>query len=487
MPDPPRYSVNLDVSPGRRRSPVAPLPDDPFRICLIGDFHGRGGASADGGPLATRRPMSVDRDDLDEVLARFAPRLSLDIGDDTEVELSFSELEHFHPDQIFQRAPFFRALREARSRLASAETFQGTLASILGGPVGAPSHEPNVDAGEVIADTLSGAGSVLDRVIDGETRDDSMRAFLKRIVAPHAVPGEDPRREAMLADLDRSGVRGMRSILHHPRFQALEALWRSVFFLVRRLETGPSLKLLLLDATTGELSADGAAEDLSGALDGTFSVLMVDHAFGATQEDLTLLRTLAGVAAERGAALLAGARPDLLGLDAFSSPAEPRDLAVWQEESWWAFRHSAEARAVGLVLPRVLLRGPYGADSDPCDYIELEEMGSPPVHEHFLWGNGSLAVTVLLGGSFAASGWRMRPGQHQEVSGLPMYSWQGPGGPELTPCTEGRIVDELVEPILDAGPMVLAAVGQGDTVRLARFQSIASPARPLQGPWSRLG
>jgi type VI secretion system protein ImpC len=294
MPDPPRYSVNLDVSPGRRRSPVAPLPDDPFRICLIGDFHGRGGASADGGPLATRRPMSVDRDDLDEVLARFAPRLSLDIGDDTEVELSFSELEHFHPDQIFQRAPFFRALREARSRLASAETFQGTLASILGGPVGAPSHEPNVDAGEVIADTLSGAGSVLDRVIDGETRDDSMRAFLKRIVAPHAVPGEDPRREAMLADLDRSGVRGMRSILHHPRFQALEALWRSVFFLVRRLETGPSLKLLLLDATTGELSADGAAEDLSGALDGTFSVLMVDHAFGATQEDLTLLRTLAG-------------------------------------------------------------------------------------------------------------------------------------------------------------------------------------------------
>lgn len=486
MPESPRYSVHLDVSTGRHRSPAAPLPDDPFRICLIGDFRGRSGAPADPGPISTRRPRPVDRDDLDDVLARFDPRLSLDIDDGTEVELSFSELEHFHPDEIFQRAPFFQALREARSRLASAETFQGALASILGGPVGAPREEPNVDSGEVIADTLTGAGSVLDRVIDGETRDDSMRAFLRRIVAPHAVPGEDPRRGAMLADLDASVARGMRSILHHPRFQALEALWRSVFFLVRRLETGPSLKLLLLDATITELAAEGAPEGLSGALDGSFSVLLVDHSFGATPEDHALLQTLAGLAAEKGASLLAGAGPDLVGLETFASPPESRAVGVWQDEGWQAFRRSSEAGRVGLVLPRFLLRAPYGPDDDPCDYIELQEMESPPEHEHFLWGSGAVTVAALLGESFAASGWRMRPGEHVEVSGLPLHTWRGPDGPELTPCTERRITDDLVESMLDAGPMVLTATGYGDTARLVRFQSIASPARPLQGPWSRV-
>jgi type VI secretion system protein ImpC len=485
MPDDRRYEVNLDVAAGRDRTASAPLPDDPFGICLVGDFRGRrGGTTHDVAPLSSRRPVQVDRDDLDDVLATFAPRLTLDLDDDTQVELTFSELEHFHPDQIFQRAPFFRALREARARLASSETFKGALSDILGGPPDEPREEPSVGAGDVIADTLSGAGSVLDRVIGGEAPQDSMRAFLRRIVAPHAVPGADPGREAMLLDLDASVTRGMRSILHHPQFQALEAIWRSVFFLVRRLETGSSLKVSLLEATPAELREEGAMNGLFHALGEGPSVLVVDHTFGAADEDLDLLMMLAVVAREKGSALLAGASPLLVGLDTFAGRPAPAGDGAWGDGQWRAFRRSAEARGVGLVLPRFMLRVPYGADSDPCDYLPLEEVDSPPAHGDYLWGNGAVLTAALLGESFAAAGWRMRLGERTQVLGLPMHPWQGPDGPGLTPCTEGRITDELMEPILEAGPMVLAAVGHGDTARLTRFQSIASPARPLHGPWS---
>jgi type VI secretion system protein ImpC len=482
----PRHEVNLDVSVGRDRSIAVPSPEDPFRIALLGDFGGRsGGATSEAPPLSHRRLVPVDRDDLDEVLSRFAPRLSLDLGDDTTVELSFSGLEHFHPDEILERAPFFRALREARGRLASPDSYRSALDSILGGPAEDPSEAPTVDVRDVIAETLG--TPALDRVIDPEAKQDSMRAFLRSIVAPHVVAGEDPSREAMLADLDRSVAGRMRDVLHHPRLQALESLWRSVRFLVTRLETGSRLKVALLDVTADELRSGAETGDLSRALGGGVSVLVIDHAFGAAQEDLELLRRLAAIATEQGSALLAGARPDLVGLDAFDRLPEPGALDAWREEAWHVFRRSAEAGAVGLVMPRFLLRVPYGPDSDPCDHVPLQEMDSPPAHGHFLWGGGAVVAAVLLGESFAQSGWGMRPGQRLAVSDLPLHTWRASDGPGLKPCTEAPISDRMAESILDAGPMVLAPMRYGDTARLLRFQSIASPPRALEGPWSRLG
>ena len=48
----------------------------------------------------------------------------------------------------------------------------------------------------------------------------------------------------------------MIALLHHPAFRQLEAAWRGVDFLVRRLETGASLKLFLIDVSQEELQAD---------------------------------------------------------------------------------------------------------------------------------------------------------------------------------------------------------------------------------------
>ena len=65
----------------------------------------------------------------------------------------------------------------------------------------------------------------------------------------------------------------MRRLLHHPNFQALEAAWRSVYFLVRRLETGSALKLCLLDISKQDLAADLlAVDDLTSS--GTYRLLV---------------------------------------------------------------------------------------------------------------------------------------------------------------------------------------------------------------------
>ncbi len=48
----------------------------------------------------------------------------------------------------------------------------------------------------------------------------------------------------------------MRRVLHSPEFQTAEALWRSVDLLVRRIETGAQMQIVLYDISAEELAAD---------------------------------------------------------------------------------------------------------------------------------------------------------------------------------------------------------------------------------------
>src|SRR5262249_39838892 len=81
-------------------------------------------------------------------------------------------------------------------------------------------------------------------------------AYLEKILGPHLVRSADPRQAELTAQVDAATAAQMRALLHHPDFQGLEAAWRAVYFLVRRLDTDAKLKLYLLDVTEAELAAD---------------------------------------------------------------------------------------------------------------------------------------------------------------------------------------------------------------------------------------
>src|SRR5258707_14991206 len=74
----------------------------------------------------------------------------------------------------------------------------------------------------------------------------------------------------------------MRSVIHHPDFQAFEALWRSVDLLVRRLETDEQLQIVLHDVTAEELAADlSQADALENS--GLYKLLVENPALDADQ------------------------------------------------------------------------------------------------------------------------------------------------------------------------------------------------------------
>jgi type VI secretion system protein ImpC len=314
--------------------------------------------------------------------------------------------------------------------------------------------------------------------------------MLRDIVAPYVEPKPDPQHPEVVAQVDQAISGQMRALLHHPAFQALEAAWRGLFFLVRRLPTDVNVKIFLLDIAKPELAADLVAtfellvEEVPGAE--PWTVLAGNYTFDQSADDAQLLARMAAVARHAGAPFLAAASTRLLGCDTLDATPAPRQWRLDKDtlESWTALRRLPQAGWLGLALPRFLMRLPYGKQTIPTETFAFEEFPAAPNHEDYLCANPAFACACLLAEAFSESGWDMRPGEISEISGLPAHVYRADGESHLKPCAEALLSEDAAEAILDRGLMPLVSVKGTDAIRLVRFQSIAMPAAPLAGRWS---
>jgi type VI secretion system protein ImpC len=214
-------------------------------------------------------------------------------------------------------------------------------------------------------------------------------------------------------------------------------------------------------------------------------VIVGNFTFGPGDEDTRLLARLAQITQRSGAPFLAQASPQLLGCTSLADTPSPRDWKRSGELAGWSeLRRLPAAEAVGLALPRFLLRLPYGEKTSPLESFDFEEFPDSPTHEDYLWGNPAFALALLLGQSFSQSGWEMRPGESSEVDGLPLHVYRGDGGSDIKPCAEVLLTDEGVERMLAEGLMPLVSFKSSDKVRVANFRSIADPASSLAARWT---
>ena len=494
-----QYRVELDTGFGAATQELPyeqPISDDTaFRIAVLGDFSGRAnrGIAETGRALAARRPIRIDRDNVDDVIARLAPELHLTLGD-ARAAVRFSELEDFHPDRLYERLPAFRALRETRERAAAPVPLgeigrQGGRAST---GRAAPSGGNLLD--QILGDVPpppGGAAAAPPRA-EPAVPSDALTDFVRRAVAPHIVPETVPAQPERVEEVDQIVGADLRAVLHQADFQALESAWRSVDFLVRRLETDSTLQVYLIDVSKTELAADlgGADRASSGthrmlveASVGTagatpWSLLVGLYSFGPDVDDVDLLGELAAIARAAGAPLIAASESRVVGSSSFGSASDPDDWSDQPTPEFDALRRTAEARYLGLAAPRFLLRLPYGGpDGEPCDVPDFQELSTPDAHEDYLWGNSAVLAALLHGEAFASEGWSLRP--RLDVRGLPFHLVRVDGEATAKPCAEAVLSARAVDRMLDRGLMAVQSMKDGDAVRLARMQSIAQPLAAL--------
>jgi type VI secretion system protein ImpC len=482
-----------------------PGPETAFCVAILGDFSGRGNrAVTETGNIASRRIYRFDRDNLGEVLTRLRVELHLAVlgKESPPLVFRFADLDDFHPDRVLEKAEVFDAFKEMRRSLKD----PATLAELGSPGASRKSAETPAGPGEPRA-----ASSLLDEIVeatqnhpveDTPQRQSDLNDFVRQMAEPYSLPKAHQRELDLVANVDRAVGELMRKILHHPDFQSLEAAWRGVHFLVTRLETGENLKLHLIDISKDELAGDlAAANDITATAiykclckdnagvsdDEPWTLLAGNFTFDRTPEDAALLGRIAELAKAAGAPFIAAANPDLLGCESLAETPDPDD---WRsagrgstEEAWAALRKTPEASFIGLALPRFLLRLPYGKETEPVESFEFEEMEGEPKHEEYLWGNPSFACVYLIAEAFSQAGWDFRPGMIQEIAGLPLHVYKQDGESRLKPCAEALLSQRAAEVILDHGLMPLLSFINQDSVRLARFQSIADPPSALLGRW----
>ncbi|WP_319585603.1 type VI secretion system contractile sheath domain-containing protein [uncultured Desulfobulbus sp.] len=488
----------------------------PFRLLVMGDFSGRAsrGALRAAASLDDLRPIQVDRDLIEELPAKLGAAISLTLAEgEAPLTLRFEELEDFHPDRLFDRVEIFQHLRQVRRELRSPATYNAAAAEVSSWLKEA-SPQSKENAPPPASPVSAPSASLLDRVLEATPavlRDTDKRSaagdagwaqFLTTLVTPHLVAADNPQEEELVAAVDNMISALMRAILHHAAFQALEASWRGLHFLLSRLETNEQVQVFVLDLSKEELTAGLLpASDLSTtvlykvlvekAVDtpgaGPWTTVIGDYDFTGNREDAEVLARLAKIFTRAGAPFLAGANAQLVGCDALAATPDPRD---WQpalkgkdQSAWNALRALPEAAFIGLVLPRFLLRLPYGEATDPIDRFSFEEMEGTPAHSSYLWGNPVFACAGLLGQAFSRNGWQFQPGEMLEVDRLPLHVFKEYGEVTTKPCAEVLLTQKAAEEILDQGMMPLLSFKEQNKIRLTRFQSIAKPLTRLSGPW----
>ncbi|ABC27825.1 uncharacterized protein conserved in bacteria [Hahella chejuensis KCTC 2396] len=481
--------------------------NQPCHIVVLADFSGRGHRGAhEPESLARRKVIEVDRDNFDEVFEQLKVELDIPVIDDV---IRFRELDDMHPDFIYDRTALFEKFKSLKRRLKSNDTFQAAADEIRGWNGVAPKAEtPAMEAKPSSAGASSDSGSLLESLLDstsGLQRSSNafdVRTLVQEIFAPYVSQGPDPRQQEMLEAVDQAASDLMRKIMHHSAFHALEASWRGLYLLVRRLETDANLRVFIVDATRQELVADAnAAESIdetglykllvekrsaSGAT--PFSMILADYAFGPESDSLNFLSTLAGSAHVVGAAALTGGSATLAGCGNLAETPDPDD---WKDvvdaefsEQWKSVREQVSAGSLAMVAPRVLLRMPYGKRTSRTERFDFEELPERNRHAFYLWGNGAWLAVMLLAQHYTDFGWKFAPGRKQQVDRLPLHVYSEDGESVVTPCAEINITDSAVRALSQAGLMAVRSIVGKDSVLIPNFRSISAVNPDLTGPWN---
>jgi type VI secretion system ImpC/EvpB family protein len=312
-----------------------------------------------------------------------------------------------------------------------------------------------------------------------------------------------------IAHIDGLLNRQVNAILHHPRFQKLEASWRGLRYLINQVPADEQkLKIRILNLSWNTLVNDleralefdqsqlfrKVYEEQFGMAGGEpFGVLLGDYELhlrpeeGYPTDDLEALRSISATAAAAFAPFVAAAHPSLLELTSFSSLERPLDLgrtyAQIEFVKWRSLRDSEDSRFVALTLPRVLMRLPYTEDSGRVDGFRFHEDVSAPDRSGYLWGNAAYAFGAVLIRTFATSAWLaairgVRRGEDAGglVTGLPVHSFST-DHTGLVPktSTEVLITDQQDKELSDHGFLSLCACPDTETSAFYGSASIQVP------------
>jgi type VI secretion system protein ImpC len=162
---------------------------------------------------------------------------------------------------------------------------------------------------------------------------------------------------------------------------------------------------------------------------------------------------------------------------------KPRDLTkivgTPAHAKWTSLRKSDDSRYIGLTMPRVLARLPYGAKTSPVDAFDFEEDVSGTDHQRYCWMNACYAMGVNITRAYKMYGWCTRIRGVESggaVTNLPTHTFPTDDGGGAMKCpTEIAIDDRREKELADLGLMPVLHRKNTDVAAFIGAQSLNRP------------
>ena len=341
------------------------------------------------------------------------------------------------------------------------------------------------------------------------------RKGVEALIAQLLEPGHESEKvskaglDDMIAEIDRKLSLQLDEILHNAEFQKMESTWRSLQFLVDRVDFRENVKVEILHVTKDELIEDfeDAPEVVKSGLYKTvysaeygqfggkpYACLIGNYEFGAGPQDIRLLQDTAAVAAMSHTPFIAATQANFFGIDDYNTLPNLKDIKSIMEGpqyiKWQSFRETEDARYVGLTLPRFLLRLPYGPDTTPVKSFNYQENVSAS-HEHYTWGNASFAFASRIADSFAQYRWCSNiigPQGGGAVEDLPLHQYEAMGAIQTKIPTEVLISERREFELAEEGFIALtmrkgsdnAAFFSANSVQKAKYFGISAEGKEAE-------
>ncbi|WP_062088826.1 type VI secretion system contractile sheath large subunit [Caballeronia udeis] len=245
--------------------------------------------------------------------------------------------------------------------------------------------------------------------------------------------------------LDQHVNQCLDTVMHSTQFQTIESAWRGLKFLVDRTDFRKNVKIEVLDCSKETLQQDfdDTPEVIQSGLyhhayiqeydtpgGQPISAIISDFEFVNSAKDIALLRNISKVAAAAHMPFIGAVGPAFFGKKSMEDVVGIQEISDYFDRAdylkWMAFRCTEDARYIGLTMPRVLGRHPYGPDNTPVRDLNYREMIKGTDPNRFLWVSASFAFAANMVHSFVRNGWCVQvrgPQAGGKVAGLPVHQY----------------------------------------------------------------
>lgn len=496
--DPNTDAVNAEFSTG------ATTPETPGRMIYPIIFVSDLGSD---GRLAS--PYSVDKDDFAKLMQSARPMLKLALSDpfasgpDWEFQLAFDSLKSFEPDSLLKQCPNAGWRLGIRDKIMQRRQTKIVPGDFENAVRAASNADPTLTWLAQIA-TVSDSGapqppttgklhgsSVLD-MVDEPSESARITADVERLArdaadSTAALSGsEGAKLDQMLTRLDGELGKIVEAILKSPAVRRLETAWRSLKFIIDRIDfRDTGVKLYALDAPRDQAVATTIEHVITPAFDGDFptpGLIVLDYGFVNTPADLALLDEIAQHAAGLPVPIAFSIDPEFFELKGWRLLKNLPNLGGmtdnWQYAKYRSLREQPYAKSLAPVIGRFVLRAPYAAKTRSQSYTHneaVEKIGD------LLWAGGHIALTICAARSFAKHGWptRMFGAEAGKIEDLPVVN--NPNDPQ-NPWGPGDLIlpDRRLDEPPEFGLNVLMSVKNQDYCILLGGVSAARPVQTAE-------